>query len=155
MTERRQPRTTKAQRQDEVLSLLRECGTAMHALGSRFAERADIHPTDLQALDQLARRGRNAPTAGELGAALELSSAAVTGLVDRLEASGHVERVGDPGDRRRVRVQMTPRAHSLAQEVFQTYGSRLRAALDGFTDDELRTVAAFLRAAVQAAESDS
>ena len=136
-----------------MLALLRECGTSMHALGARFAERADIHPTDLQALDLLARRGTDPPTAGELGLALELSSASVTGLVDRLEASGHVERIADPGDRRRVRVQMTPRANELAREVFQTYGTRLRAALEGFTDDELRTVSAFLRAAVEAAEA--
>ncbi len=86
--------------------------------------------------------------------ALELSSAAVTGLVDRLERGGHVERFRDPGeDGRRVRVRMTPLAHALAGEVFGTYGARLRDAMGSFTTEELRTVSAFLDAATAAAQT--
>lgn len=143
---------SRAELQGEVLSRLRDCGAAMQALGARFAAQAAVHPTDLHALDQLSRCGADAPTVGELGTVLELSSAAVTGLVDRLERAGHVERFGDPTDRRRVRVRMTESAHTLAGEVFGTYGARLRTALDDFTAEELATVAAFLSAAIAAAE---
>ena len=134
-----------------MVDLLRDCGAAMHDLGSSFAARAGIHPTDLQALDRLARYGPEPPTVGELGAALDLSSAAVTELVDRLARGGHVERFRDDVDGRRVRVRMTRRAHALAQDVFQTYGARLRASLAGFGEEELATIAAFLSAATAAA----
>jgi DNA-binding MarR family transcriptional regulator len=136
----------------EALVLLRECAGAMEGLSSRFAAAAAVHPTDLHALDHLSRRRDQPITVGELGAALDLSSAAVTGLVDRLVESGHVERVGDPADRRRVRVRMTEQAHQLAAEVFGSYARRLDAAMRGFDAGDLRTIATFLRAATEAAE---
>ncbi len=139
--------------QREVLSRLRACGAAMQSLAAQFAAQAAVHPTDLHALDHLSRCGDAPPTVGELGVALELSSAAVTGLVDRLERAGHVERFPDPGDGRRVRVRMTQRAHALAGEVFGTYGARMRDAMASFSAEELRTVSAFLDAATAAAET--
>ena len=138
-----------------VLVLLRECAGAMDGLGDRFAAAAQVHPTDLHALEHLARCQTAPPTVGELGAALELSSGAVTGLVDRLVLAGHVERLPDPSDGRRVRLRMTERAHALAGEVFGTYGQRLDEAMRGFTADELCTVAVFLQAATRAAEDRS
>jgi len=138
--------------QTEVLGRLRACGSAMQSLAAQFAAQAAVHPTDLHALDHLSRWGE-ALTVGELGVALDLSSAAVTGLVDRLERGGHVERFRDPGDGRRVRVRMTPRAHALAGEVFGTYGARLCDSMTAFTAEELGTISAFLDAATAAAEA--
>ncbi len=46
-------------------------------------------------------------TPGELSAALELSSGAMTNRLDRLEAAGLVARHPDPHDRRGVRVALT------------------------------------------------
>lgn len=43
-------------------------------------------------------------TSGQLARRLGLSTGATTRLIDRLEAAGHVRRVADPGDRRRVLV---------------------------------------------------
>ncbi|CAN5221958.1 hypothetical protein BH24ACT10_BH24ACT10_06640 [soil metagenome] len=140
--------------QGEVLDRLRACGAALQALAAQFAAEAAVHPTDLHALDHLSRCGDRPPTVGELGLAIDLSSAAVTGLVDRLARGGHVERFRDPGDDgRRVRVRMTPRAHALAGEVFGTYGARMRDAMVSFTAEELRTVSAFLDAATAAVEA--
>lgn len=136
----------------EVLVRLRECSGALHALGNRFAATAAVHRTDLQALEHLSHQGAGSMTVGELGAALELSSGAVTGLVDRLVEAGHVERVADPADRRRVRLRMTEGAHALADDVFGAYVRRLDTSLQQFTPDELRTVAAFLRAATEATD---
>lgn len=55
---------------------------------------------------------------GRLGAALELSSGAVTGLVDRLVSAGHVERVADATDRRRVHLRVSDSAMAVAQDHF-------------------------------------
>jgi DNA-binding MarR family transcriptional regulator len=66
-----------------------------------------------------------------------LSSAATTTLIDRLEAKGFVRRVGDPADRRRVLVEMTPEG---AERVGVFYGPMVAEGvtlLDGFSEREL------------------
>ena len=46
-------------------------------------------------------------TAGELARQVGVTTGAVTGALDRLERAGYARRVPDPGDRRRVRVEVT------------------------------------------------
>lgn len=50
----------------------------------------------------------------ELGQRMVLDSASITGVVDRLEALGLVERRADPGDRRAQQIVATQRARDLA-----------------------------------------
>ena len=49
-------------------------------------------------------------TAGQLASRLKLTTAAITGVLDRLERAGHARRTHDQEDRRRVVVQPTPEA---------------------------------------------
>lgn len=77
--------------------------------------RLGLNRTDLRCLDWLS--GGALPT-GQLSRATGLSSAATTKLVDRLEQKGFVRRVADPGDRRRVLVEMTPDAAERASDVY-------------------------------------
>ena len=44
----------------------------------------------------------------ELGDAVVISKSGLTGVVDRMEQAGLVERVADPGDRRVTLVALTP-----------------------------------------------
>jgi DNA-binding MarR family transcriptional regulator len=44
----------------------------------------------------------------DLGRAVVISKSGLTGLVDRTQRAGLVERGGDPGDRRVVHVTLTP-----------------------------------------------
>jgi DNA-binding MarR family transcriptional regulator len=90
-----------------------------------------------------ARAGRPM-TAGALGAAVELSSASVTALVDRLERVGHVERVRDEQDRRRVVLSLTPSAMVAGGEFFGGLQRDLVNAMDDFSDQELAVVRRFL-----------
>jgi DNA-binding MarR family transcriptional regulator len=92
------------------------------------------------------------PTIGQLSERLELSSAATTGLVDRLERAGHVERVRDPADRRRIRLRATDRSEIVAAEMLRGYLERLGRALDEFDDAELHAADRVLRAAIDAME---
>jgi DNA-binding MarR family transcriptional regulator len=81
----------------------------------------------------------------ELAQVVGLSSAAVTGLVDRLEQSDLAHRVPDPDDRRRVRVRATPRAHDLAMEHLVPLMARIDAALAALDPADRPAVLAFLR----------
>src|SRR4051795_13575055 len=93
----------------ELALLLRRLTVELDAVGQRFAQAHGLNRTDVRALVAImdaARRGESL-TAGALGSAVELQSASVTALVDRLEKVGHVHRVRDPGVRRRVSLQMS------------------------------------------------
>lgn len=56
-------------------------------------------------------------TVGELGAQLFLESNTLTPLIKRLEAAGLVTRQRDTADERVVRVRLTERGQSVAQDV--------------------------------------
>ncbi|MEZ5669653.1 MAG: MarR family transcriptional regulator [Alphaproteobacteria bacterium] len=53
----------------------------------------------------------------EIGVRLVLDSASVTGVIDRLEAAGLIERRFDPNDRRIRLIAATPRARNLLPEL--------------------------------------
>src|SRR5260370_31136803 len=66
-----------------------------------------LNRTDLRALQALRGGGM---TAGHLARALHVTSGATTRVIDSLVAAGHVVRVPDQQDRRRVVVRLTPPA---------------------------------------------
>jgi MarR family transcriptional regulator, organic hydroperoxide resistance regulator len=51
--------------------------------------------------------GRQGQTATELGEAMSMTKASLTGILDALEAEGIARREADPGDRRRVLASLT------------------------------------------------
>jgi len=118
----------------------------MDAMGQRFADLHGLGRTDVRALVAImdaARQGQ-ALTAGGLGAAVELSSASVTALLDRLERVGHVRRVRDPADRRRVGLELSDTALAAGAEFFGGLQRDLMGAMAGYTDEELDVVRRFL-----------
>jgi DNA-binding MarR family transcriptional regulator len=75
---------------------------------------------------------------------LELDKSSVTGLVDRAEARGLVERVADPDDGRAVRVRLTRKGRSLAARGAAEIGDELAAVAAGLTDPQRRQLASLL-----------
>lgn len=69
---------------------------------------------DTHAISYLAEHGPMSQT--ELARLLGLTSAGVTGLVDRLEQTGDARRAVDPQDRRRHRVELTDHAWEILAE---------------------------------------
>lgn len=83
-----------------------------------------IHAVDRHSRGLLARYGLTGPqvvvlqavgrgevSAGSVARAVSLSQPTVTGILDRLEARGFVERRRGVDDRRQVLVRLTPKAH--------------------------------------------
>src|SRR6185369_8890557 len=79
-------------------------------------ERAGLNRTDWRCLDILGTRGPM--TAGQLAEAVRLTSGAVTGVLDRLEAAGLVRRIRDTKDRRKVIVEVTAELDRLGAPVY-------------------------------------
>src|SRR5688572_11560767 len=91
---------------DQTASLiaLRELLTTGARLNHVFTRRAGLSESELVTLEHLSRE-RIGPA--EVARRLEVSTAAATGIVDRLVGRGHVERHPHPGDRRRTELVMT------------------------------------------------
>jgi DNA-binding MarR family transcriptional regulator len=135
-----------ARARQELALLLRRLNVELDAVGQRFAERHGLNRTDVRALVAImdaARRGE-ALTAGRLGDAVDLRSASVTALVDRLEKVGHVRRVRDSEDRRRVGLEMSDSAMAAGAEHFGGLARDLSAAMEGYGDEELAVVRRWL-----------
>lgn len=106
------------------------------------AEAAGLHQTDQECLDLL--DWAEPLTAGELARHLGLTSGAVTGLIDRLEAGGWVRRERDPSDRRRVYVHLSHDRGGELWPLYQPMSEAIDAYREALPDDELGTVVNFL-----------
>ncbi len=76
----------------------------------------------------------------------DLSPASVTAPLDRLERQGHLRRVRDQQDRRRVTLQVEHQALALGAEFFGPLNTELLQAMDAFSDADLEVVGRFLEA---------
>jgi DNA-binding MarR family transcriptional regulator len=132
-------------------ALMTEAGHAMQAY-QRSTQAFDdavgramgLNPTDLRCLDWLVDGPK---AAGELSAGTGLSSAATTSLIDRLERKGYVRRVRDPGDRRRVLVEMTADGAARANRYYGPLVEEGAALFEGTSDKQLARMRDWLVAA--------
>ena len=63
-------------------------------------------------------------TMTEIAQKMGHTTAAATGLVDRLEKMGHARRVHDQNDRRKIRVEITPSGHGPGDRGPQRHGRK-------------------------------
>ncbi|MGY1838245.1 MULTISPECIES: MarR family winged helix-turn-helix transcriptional regulator [unclassified Modestobacter] len=136
-----------ARLQVDISLLLRRLNVELDAVGGRFSRAHGLNRTDVRALVAVmdAARSGQPITAGRLGEAVELASASTTALLDRLERAGHLRRVRDPDDGRRVVLEMSESAMAAGAEHFGGLQRDLAAAMAGYTDEELALVGRFLR----------
>jgi DNA-binding MarR family transcriptional regulator len=85
-----------------------------------------------------------AQSARELGTAAELSPASVAQMLEGLEASGLVARTRSEQDKRVVMTELTEQGHAAVATMRAQMEPKWRAALAGFTDDELSNAASVL-----------
>ena len=79
-------------------------------------------------------------TQKELSERLLVDKSNLTGLVDRMSSAGHLQRVKSPEDRRSFRLQLTPEAEALLEELERPYLELLHSILGDFSEDELLTL---------------
>ena len=68
-------------------------------------------------LANLSRHNGGGMMQTELSKVMDVGKVTLGGLIDRLEASGYVERQPEPGDRRAKRVVMTPKGIKLLWQI--------------------------------------
>jgi len=121
---------------------MRRTGSLMQLMGQAAADRIGINATDLNCLNILSFSGHM--TAGELARATGLTTASITGVIDRLEEAGYVSRERDPHDRRRVVVTLAlDKAMRNVASVFLPVLRDWRELSTRYSDDELRLIVDF------------
>jgi DNA-binding MarR family transcriptional regulator len=113
-----------------------ELSAAIDVIGRAAADRLGINQTDLICLNLLAQHGPMG--AGQVAAALGLTTAAISAMATRLEAGGYARREIDPNDRRRVLLHPSEEGMRTA---FGLFDGLYQAAVDlhaGYGDRDVR-----------------
>jgi DNA-binding MarR family transcriptional regulator len=133
------------QRHKAVLEALRVYRAAEVAMRRRTRDSMSMGENELLVLRYLLRDPSREVRPGELTRYLGLSTASTTALLDRLERSGHIVRVANPGDRRSIFIRSTPRADAEVRQTLGNMHERMLAAVIDMTPEESAVVVAFLR----------
>lgn len=127
---------------DELLFEIRASQSAVDQMDDAACRALGINRTDGRCLDVIDREGPVA--AGRLAEASGLTTAAVTAVIDRLERAGYARRVGDPNDRRRVLVELTPLMRERSEAIWGPF-SIFRDVVGRYTVEELELLRDFHR----------
>jgi DNA-binding MarR family transcriptional regulator len=140
-----------AARVDDIIAGFRSAMREIRCLGSERLVRHGISVTQLHVLSLIDRHGEMPMS--RLADVLDVSLSNATGIVDRMEERGLIERVRVPDDRRVVLVRVTEVGSRMLDEVEVLKDDLLSAVLDRLGPaqlDRLATVLADLRIAVDA-----
>ena len=91
-------------------------------------------------------------TPKELAAKLHLENCTVSGILDKLQKRGLVDRVLDPNDRRSIRVRTTEEGNALRDGVLRTVEELNQRVLDPFDPQERQQLLDLLRRLGDAAQ---
>jgi DNA-binding MarR family transcriptional regulator len=133
---------------------LRDLGAQLSLLNHSVGARLDLKATDLECLDLITRYGPLSPST--LARRAGLHPATMTGILDRLERGGWIDRSRDPSDRRGVVVEA---ARGRGAEILRLYlvDSGMNTAMDQicseYDDKELELLAGFLRRTADASRT--
>lgn len=139
-------------RRRQLLAELELAGRASSAATVLFhgvvAEKLGLSATQEKMLDLVGRLGPLTPR--QLGRESGLAPASVTGVLDALEDRGFVRRVPNPEDRRSVIVELeTERVMAAFTPLYAAWVAELQDLYAGYRDDQLETIAHFLREAAR------
>src|SRR3954464_1057649 len=128
-----------------VLNEGRRMGTRTVMFHAAIADRLGLNPSDHKCAD-LIWNETGPITAGRLAEVTGLSTGAITGVVDRLEKAGFVERVPDPDDRRRVVIQGTKdgRAPDM-RHLFTPIMEGTATLCDSYSNEQLALIVGFMQ----------
>ncbi|ALL79984.1 hypothetical protein AD006_32355 (plasmid) [Pseudonocardia sp. EC080610-09] len=120
---------------------------AVQAVNEVIAHEAGVGASDLRCVHEVVVDGPL--PAGELARRLQLTTGAITHMLDRLTAAGLVERVRDTRDRRRVLVEADPEARQQLLGQYKPLDEQMRTTLLEFSVEEQAVIARFVEACVR------
>jgi DNA-binding MarR family transcriptional regulator len=130
-----------------TVATLQDLAAATFRVRRAISRRAGLSEVEMGTLEQLVE----APSSpSELARYFNVSTAASTGIVDRLEQRGHVERQSHPTDRRRTEVHLTDSGRAELDAQIQPLVDALTTLDAELSDADRVVVERFLREAIKA-----
>ncbi len=129
--------------EDQILASLRRIARSIELHSRRLTEEIGLTGPQLAVLREATRSGPL--RIGELARALHLSQPTVTGILDRLEKRGLVERTRPQNDRRTVNVNATLAGQELLDRAPSLLQDRFRRELRKLEDWEQTQMLALLQ----------
>ena len=132
---------------EKLIEEINEAGRAMSTVSVLFhqavAEKVGLSGADHKYLNLLFEHG--SMTAGEMAKKTNLTTGAVTGIIDRLEKQNLVKREHDPHDRRKVNIILQKEnALRVLGPIFNSLQHDLSDLFENFEDDQLIIIKQYL-----------
>jgi len=111
-----------------------------YQLSSRFLTQkvSELNLTSVQAMVLGFLTEEDQISSSELGKRAELDSATLTGILDRLEAAGFLERKSNPDDRRSIHIHLTPKGKALGRETTELLIAANREFLQTLNEKQIK-----------------
>jgi MarR family 2-MHQ and catechol resistance regulon transcriptional repressor len=117
---------------------------AIHRAVHRELKDSGLTGAQLAILGVLAEAGEGGVRLNEISHSLSVTSANVTGLVDRLEEAGHLVRRAHPEDRRVTLAVLTPTGRDMFERVQPAHLERVQFVMSALTAEEQLLLAGLL-----------
>ena len=130
-----------------TLTALRTLTRLSEQVAPAVARRAQLTHNELRALEHLMDKPMGP---GELGRVLGVSSAAASGIIDRLEARGHAQRTSHQSDGRRTSVTISASGRTEVVGFLMPMFRELAVIDAELSDEDRPAVDRFLEGAIRA-----
>ncbi|MGB8456510.1 MAG: MarR family transcriptional regulator [Candidatus Acidiferrum sp.] len=131
------------------MDLGRELSTVSVFLHHAIAAKLGLNVTDTRCFELMSRYSMESFTAGDLARATGLTTGAVTGILDRLEKAGLVERYRDRIDRRKVFVRPRPEALQRVGGLYKGLAAASLKLASSYSTKELEVINDYLEGSLQ------
>lgn len=139
---------------EKLAQKVQELSTATVLFHQNVAQKLGLNPTDHKCLDLIMKN--DYITAGDLAQLTGLTTGAITGVIDRLEAKGLVRREKDPKDRRKiVVVANSEKAYQELAPYFSSLGNSMNELFKTYSEKELETIFDFVSKSIEILQKET
>lgn len=111
------------------------------------AAKVGLGITDMKTISTLLQEGPR--TAGQLAERLNLTTGAVSNVIDRLEKGNYVKRSPDSNDRRKVIVTVNEDMLSSTNTIYSSMGEAFEKLLETYSVEELEFLVKFYKSTIE------
>lgn len=129
------PQPFQSTKHEALLNILRT-GSFLSKKGDRFFLKYELTMSQFNLLMVLKYGGSARLTQSEIAERLLVNRANITGLIDRLQKAGLVERAGDRKDRRHYFIRLTPKGMKILDKVETSYDKEVDLIMESVSEEE-------------------
>ena len=126
------------------IELLRYSNKLEQLIDDKLRQNYGQNISRFDVLSQLDRENDHGLTVGELASRLIASKGNITGLLDRMQKDGLIEKASRPDDRRSYMVKSTEKGQALFAEMAEKNAKWVEEALSSIDTDHMKEFAKFL-----------